>query len=107
MADAFDYIQDETEILSLFKGTQELIEAVTGVTQSENGEQPQGGGGNTQQEPRQRAPRPMRRSEQNNGENSPRGDRSGGNMSRGFQNSGTVTFNFRNMSIHGEYAFGR
>ena len=29
------------------------------------------------------------------------------NINRGFQNSGTVTFNFRNMSIHGEYAFGR
>ena len=54
MADAFDYIQDETDILSLFKGTQELIETVTGMRQSENADQSQNSGNNTQQEYRQR-----------------------------------------------------
>jgi hypothetical protein len=88
----------------MFKGTQDLIESVTGVKQNENGEQTQN---NASSEPKQRAPRPMRRSEQNNGENSPRGGRTNINMNNGIQNSGTVTFNFRNMSIHGEYAFGR
>ena len=110
MADAFAYIEDETEILNMFKGTQELIESVTGMRQSDTttGAGGQTQNGNQQQEPRQRPTRTMRQQNQNNG-NNPNGnnpnDRRNNRENGRFKSQGVVQFIFQTGTLNGEYIF--
>ena len=105
MSDAFEYV-NETDILSMFKGTQDLIEKVTGITQSEN--ETETGGSNTRQSSdRPRPERPTRRMQQQS-DMGQQGQRGGNNntyiqQGRGFGGSGTVIFNFKNHSLFGDY----
>lgn len=111
MADAFAYIEDETEILNMFKGTQELIESVTGMRQSDTttGAGGQTQNGNQQQEPRQRPTRTMRQQNQNNNGNNPNGnnpnDRRNNRENGRFKSQGVVQFIFQTGTLNGEYIF--
>ena len=100
MSDAFDYV-NETDILSMFKGTQDLIEKVTGIQQSDNEISSDNTNNTTQVRPRPIRPerqstRPMNNNEQGN-------RTTNYNMSHGFRPNGMVTFNFKNYSLIGEY----
>ena len=100
MSDAFDYV-NETDILSMFKGTQDLIEKVTGIQQSDNEISSDNTNNTTQARPRPNRPERQSTRPMNNNEY---GNRTTNyNMSQGFRPNGMVTFNFKNYSLIGEY----